>query len=87
MITKLDQLEIQLTATELPRTSPQLAQLHAQCSRAIEEATSVPIAEGYAILDLIGRGSSGSEGVKQMVIFSNFPMNLYQIPSHYSSFE
>lgn len=60
-------MEIQLTATELPKSSPQLAQLHAQCSRAIEEATSVPIAEGYAILDTIGRRTSGSEGVRSMV--------------------
>lgn len=55
VLNKLDQLEIQLTATELPKTSPQLAQLHAQCSRAIEEATSAPISEGYAILDLAGK--------------------------------
>ncbi|KAJ8954875.1 hypothetical protein NQ318_016811 [Aromia moschata] len=67
VLTKLDQLEIQLTATELPKTSPQLAQLHAQCSKAIEEATAAPIAEGYAILDQAGRGVSGTAGVRRMV--------------------
>ncbi|CAH1976518.1 unnamed protein product [Acanthoscelides obtectus] len=66
VITKLDQLEIQLTATELPKTSPQLAQLHAQCARAIEEATAAPIAEGHAILSAVGHGSQGAEGVKRV---------------------
>nr|CAI5864925.1 unnamed protein product [Callosobruchus analis] len=67
VITKLDQLEIQLTATELPKTSPQLAQLHAQCARAIEEATAAPIAEGHAILSTVGHGSQGAEGVRRVV--------------------
>ncbi|CAG9824336.1 unnamed protein product [Phaedon cochleariae] len=67
VLTKLDQLEIQLTATALPKTSPQLAQLHSQCSKAIEEATAAPLAEGYAILDIVGRGASGAEGVRHMV--------------------
>uniref|UniRef100_A0A6P7GQF3 Uncharacterized protein LOC114339555 n=1 Tax=Diabrotica virgifera virgifera TaxID=50390 RepID=A0A6P7GQF3_DIAVI len=67
VLTKLSQLEIQLTATELPKTSPQLAQLHAQCAKAIEEATTAPIAEGYAILDAAGRGTLGTEGIRQMV--------------------
>lgn len=67
VLTKLDQLEIQLTATELPKTSPQLAQLHAQCSKAIEEITAAPIAEGYAILDVAGRGVPGTDGVRRMV--------------------
>ncbi|CAG9864548.1 unnamed protein product [Phyllotreta striolata] len=66
VLTKLNQLEIQLTATVLPKTSPQLAQLHAQCAKAIEEATSQPLAEGYAILDAAGRGT-GAEGVKAAV--------------------
>ncbi|KAG5897357.1 hypothetical protein JTB14_030240 [Gonioctena quinquepunctata] len=67
VITKLEQLEIQLTATELSKTSPQLAQLHAQCAKAIEEATAAPIAEGYAILDVADSDTSGTEGVRRMV--------------------
>ncbi|KAF5301257.1 hypothetical protein FQR65_LT00957 [Abscondita terminalis] len=66
-LTKLDQLEIQITTSELPSTSPQLAQLHEQCSRAIQEITSAPIAEGYSILNTAGRSSHGTDGVKRMV--------------------
>lgn len=63
----MDQLEVQITTSELPSTSPQLAQLHGQCARAIEETTSGPIAEGHSILDAAGRGKTGTEGVKRMV--------------------
>jgi titin len=44
-----------------------LIQLHAQCSKAIEDITNAPIAEGHAILDLVGRGTAGAEGVKRTV--------------------
>lgn len=67
VLNKLDQIEIQLQTTDLSRTSPQLAQLHAQCASTVEAATAVPIQEGYAIIDLAGRGSPGTEGVKRMV--------------------
>ncbi|KYB28240.1 SEC14 domain and spectrin repeat-containing protein 1-like Protein [Tribolium castaneum] len=66
-LSKLDQLDHQLTTTKLPSTSQQLIQLHAQSSRSIEEITSGPIAEGHAILDLVGRGRSGTEGVRHKV--------------------
>ncbi|XP_044767054.1 muscle M-line assembly protein unc-89 isoform X5 [Coccinella septempunctata] len=63
----LGQLEIQLTSSDLKPTSPQLTQLHAQCSKAIEEITAGPIAEGHSILQSVGRGSTGIEGVKRTV--------------------
>lgn len=66
-ITKLDQIEVQLSTTQLKPTSPQLAQLHGQCCRTIEEITAAPLVEGHAILDLAGRGQTGTEGVKQVV--------------------
>lgn len=53
-----------MTTSKLPSTAPELIQLHAQCSKAIEEATSAPITEGYNILDIVGRGA---EGVKRTV--------------------
>lgn len=66
-LTKLDQLEDQLMKSELPKTSPQLAQLHGQTSKTIETITEQPLAEGHAILELVGRGRTGTEGVKRMV--------------------
>lgn len=63
----MDQIEVQLTTTELKPTSPQLATLHAQCAKAIEEITSAPLTEGYALLNLVGHGKAGTEGVKRAV--------------------
>jgi titin len=64
---RLDQLENQLVSAKLPSTSQQLIQLHAQCSKTIEDISNAPIAEGHAILDLVGRGRAGAEGVKRTV--------------------
>lgn len=58
-LNELNQLESQLTTTKLASTSQQLIQLHAQSSKAIEDITNEPISEGYAILDLVGRGTEG----------------------------
>lgn len=57
---------MQLTSTDLKPTSPQLAQLHAQLSKTIEEITAEPVREGHAILDQAGRGTS-TEGVRRVV--------------------
>lgn len=65
-LTKLNQIEVQLATTELKPTSPQLAQLHSQCSKTIEEITAAPLAEGHAILDLVSH-RAGTEGVKHIV--------------------
>ncbi|XP_048515729.1 titin isoform X3 [Athalia rosae] len=66
-LTKLDQLEIQLITTEHPAHSSQLVQLHAQSAAALEEVTAQPLSEGYALLDVTGRGAPGAEGVKRVV--------------------
>lgn len=44
-----------------------MIQLHAQCSKSIEEITNAPIAEGHDIIDLVGRGQPSVEGVKRTV--------------------
>lgn len=67
MLNKLHQLEIQLTSTNLRKTSPQLAELHAQCSKAIEEASEAPISEGYALLNIAAHGNFVAEGIRRMV--------------------
>ncbi|OAD58515.1 Muscle M-line assembly protein unc-89 [Eufriesea mexicana] len=66
-ITKLDQLEIQLVTTEHPPYSTRLARFHAQTVATIEDVTAKPLAEGYALLDVTGRGAPGAEGVKRVV--------------------
>ncbi|XP_076636076.1 uncharacterized protein LOC143349064 isoform X2 [Colletes latitarsis] len=66
-ITKLDQLEIQLVTTEHPPYSTGLARFHAQTVATIEDVTSKPLAEGYALLDVTGRGAPGAEGVRRAV--------------------
>lgn len=65
-LNKLDQIDIQLKTTDLKPTSPQLAHLHAQLSKTIEEITAAPLAEGHAILDQAGRAAS-TEGVRRVV--------------------
>lgn len=60
-ITKLDQLEIQLVTTEYPPFSARLARFHAQTVSTIEGVTSKPLMEGYALLDITGRGAPGAE--------------------------
>lgn len=62
----MEQLEVQLATTELPSTSPQLATLHAQCAKTIEDITQYPLEEGHSILNLVGT-STGSAGVKRVV--------------------
>lgn len=60
-LTKLDQLEVQLTAHQAPPGSAQLAQLHAQVSRALEDATAPALHHGYSLLDMVGRSHPGAE--------------------------
>ncbi|XP_043502049.1 muscle M-line assembly protein unc-89 isoform X6 [Polistes fuscatus] len=66
-ITKLDQLEIQLVTTEHPPFSTRLARFHSQMVSTIEDVTSKPLMEGYALLDITGRGAPGAEGVRRTV--------------------
>ncbi|XP_075228866.1 zormin isoform X2 [Lycorma delicatula] len=62
-LTKLDQLDVQLSTTELPRASPQLVSLHSSISRNIEEATDGALQEGYALLEEV----PGAESIKRKV--------------------
>ncbi|PNF38127.1 hypothetical protein B7P43_G14605, partial [Cryptotermes secundus] len=66
-LTKLDQLEVQLTTTKLSASSLQLIQLHSQVSKSLDEMTSAPLQEGYSLLETVCRGSPGIEGVKNTV--------------------
>lgn len=59
--TKLDQLEIQLATTEHPEHTAQLARFHAQAASTLTDVTASPLSEGYALLDVTGRGAPGAE--------------------------
>ncbi|XP_024868428.1 muscle M-line assembly protein unc-89-like isoform X5 [Temnothorax curvispinosus] len=66
-ITKLDQLEIELMATEYPSYSARLARFHAETVAAIEDITSKPLSEGYTLLDITRREAPGAEGVRNTI--------------------
>lgn len=66
-MSKLDQLEVELTSNELPIHSPKLAKLHAKCAQEIEEIIASPVKEGYDLLSEAGRGKTGTDGIKMMV--------------------
>ncbi|KAL6255449.1 hypothetical protein P5V15_013784 [Pogonomyrmex californicus] len=78
--TKLDQLEIQLMTTEHPPFSAQLAHLHSQTIATIEDITSKPLSEGYALLDITGRGAPGAEGIRNIIgKLENFKLRLTEL--------
>jgi len=60
-LTKLDQLEVQLAAHQAPPGSAQLAQLHSQVARALEDATAPALHHGYSLLEQAGRSHPGTE--------------------------
>ncbi|KAK9500897.1 hypothetical protein O3M35_002066 [Rhynocoris fuscipes] len=60
---KLDQLEVQLTTGDLGLSSSQLAQLHLNISRSLDEVTQEPLQQGYKLLEEVPT----AEGVKRMV--------------------
>ncbi|XP_046401656.1 titin isoform X2 [Ischnura elegans] len=68
--TKLDQLEVQLCT--MPKgygiSNSQLASLHSQVSKALDDVVEAPIQEGNELLREIGnRGSRGTQGVKKVI--------------------
>lgn len=61
VLTKLDQLEVQLTTTEhLPR-SPGLARLHSQSIKLLEDVTIECLNEGHDLLESQGTAAPGAE--------------------------
>ena len=70
-LTKLDEIERQLTSTDLPRNSSALADLHAYMSGAIVEVTAPALREGRTLLERVGRVDPGAEGVSSTVSILN----------------
>jgi len=67
---KCDEIEAQLSSTDLPRNSSALAEQHAFLANAIVEASTPALREGRSLLERVGRGGqtedqvAGSAGVK-----------------------
>ncbi|ESO86305.1 hypothetical protein LOTGIDRAFT_167354 [Lottia gigantea] len=64
-LTKLEQIEVQLNSTDLPRNSTELAERHAQLSNAIVECSTPALREGRLLLERVNRGDSGADDVRQ----------------------
>jgi len=62
-LTRLDEIEVQLATTDLPRNSAALADRHAYLSAQIIEATAPALREGQALLERVGREDPGAQGV------------------------
>ena len=67
----MDEIERQLTSTDLPRNSSALADLHAYMSGAIVEVTAPALREGRTLLERVGRADPGAEGVSSTVSISS----------------
>ncbi|KAE8746085.1 hypothetical protein FOCC_FOCC007209, partial [Frankliniella occidentalis] len=66
-LTKLDQLEVQLTTTTLPPSSQELSVLHAQIAAAAFNVSENAIEQGLGIIDTASNNNAGAEGVKRNV--------------------
>lgn len=66
-LSKLDEIEVQLTSTDLPRNSQALAERHAYLSSAIAEVTTPALREGHILLERVGREGPSVQGVATKV--------------------
>ena len=64
---KLNNIEVDLSRTDLPRNSAALAEKHAQFSTAIVEHSTPALREGRILLERVGRNDPSSQGVLKMV--------------------
>ena len=63
----MDEVDQQLTSTDLPRNSAALAERHAYLSNAIVEISTPALREGRILLERVGREDPGVQGVSNMV--------------------
>ncbi|XP_065571252.1 titin-like isoform X3 [Artemia franciscana] len=66
-VTKLDQLDVQLSTGTFPRGSAGLARLHSQVMRAAEEATAPALHYGYDLLEKTRQTAMGSQGIQNKI--------------------
>ncbi len=90
-MSRLNEIEHQLTKTDLPRNSGALAEQHAYLSNAIVEVSTSALREGRILLERVGRNDPGVQGVADMVspfifvILSSYKCVLFALM--YSYFE
>ncbi|CAH1789041.1 unnamed protein product, partial [Owenia fusiformis] len=63
-LSKLDEINVQLTRTDLPRNSSALAERHAYLSNAIVEVSTPALREGRILLERVSKDDSGADGVR-----------------------
>jgi len=68
-VTKLDQLDVQLSTGTFPRGSAGLARLHSQVMRAAEEATAPALHYGYDLLEKTRQTAMGSQVFHDLLQF------------------
>ena len=66
-LSKLDEIEVHLTSTDLPRNSAALAERHAYLSNSIVESTTPALREGRILLERVSRDDPGVQGVGNKV--------------------
>lgn len=66
-LTKLDEIERDLTSTDLPRNSAALADKHAQLSNAVVEYSTPALREGRILLERVGRDHPSVQGINNKV--------------------
>ena len=66
-LSKLDQVEVQLTSTDLARNSAALAERHAHLSNIIVEVSAPALREGRILLERVSRDDPGATGVRYKV--------------------
>ena len=54
-LSKLEEIEVQLNSTDLPRNSQALAERHAYLSNAIMDVSTPALREGRILLERVGR--------------------------------
>lgn len=63
----MEQIEVQINNTDLPRNSTELAARHEELSNAIVEVSTPPLREGRLLLERVSRDDSGADGVRRKV--------------------
>lgn len=65
--TRLEEIEVRITSSDLPRNSAELADRHSQLSNVIVEVSTVAHSEGQLLLERVSRDDFGADGVRHRV--------------------
>ena len=66
-LTRLEELEVQITTSDLPRNSAELQDRHSQLSNVIVEVSTSALSEGRLLLERVSRDDFGADGVRRRV--------------------